>query len=63
MDKQPMPPMLTALIKQLRDGSQSHQYRDNIANRLEDVAQELMREVRTFRGDRRAAPEQRRGRV
>jgi hypothetical protein len=53
MDRQPMPPMLESLIKQMHDRAQSLQFRENVANRLEDVVNALNKEVSAFRGNRR----------
>jgi hypothetical protein len=50
MERQPIPPQLEYLVKQLADRTQSPQYRENVANRLEDVASALMEAVAKFRG-------------
>lgn len=50
MYAQQIPPVLEALIRQMHDEAQPRQSRENIANRIEDVATALMKEVNTFRG-------------
>ncbi len=47
-----MPPMLASMIAQLNDGRANPQYRQEIANRLSDVASELVNEVAKFRRER-----------
>ena len=50
MDRQPMPPILEAMIRQMNDQTSSWQSRENVADRLLDVAEAIVAAVKKYRG-------------
>lgn len=54
MQRQPMPPIIQEMFRQLKDESATSYSRENVCQRLEDVLHEITAEVVQFRKKRTA---------